>query len=63
MNDAHDNAEPDNAGAVFATISPAPGGVIRLLEPERDAEAAAILAASTYAGIAGAGQTLLERAR
>lgn len=62
MSDAHDNAPPGDGG-VFVSISPASGSAIRPLDPERDLEAGAILAASTYAGTEEAGLTVLDRAR
>ncbi len=63
MSDDHDQNASPPADGVVVSISPASGSAIRPLDPERDAEAATILAACTYAGIPEAGQTLLDRAR
>jgi ribosomal protein S18 acetylase RimI-like enzyme len=45
------------------SLSPASGSAVQPLAAERDAEAAVILAACTFAGTREAGQTLLDRAR
>ena len=63
MSDRRDTTPPVEAGGVFVSISPASGSAIRPLDPERDAEAGAILAASTYAGTDDAGLALIQRAR